>query len=1096
MKLLNNPFLVKFLCCLSLLLFLSSCTKTKQEDVKTLFSLVNNNQTNIQFVNVVKENLYFNFLNYPYIYNGGGVAVGDINNDGLEDIYFTSNQESNKLYLNQDNFKFKDITESANVNDNQGWSTGATMIDINNDGWLDIYVCKSGSLDNHDKRKNKLFINQKNNTFTESAEQYGIDFYGFSIQSHFFDMDNDGDLDLYLVNHRIDFRNNVTLDLNRDKQIDDYGSDQLYRNDLGKFINITNTSGIANKAWGLSASIGDYNNDGWQDVFVANDFFHSDYLYINNKNGTFTDQALQMFKHMSNSSMGSDFEDLNNDLLPDLVVLDMLAEDHIRAKKNMAAMNTNSFNMMVNSGYHHQYMTNVLQLNNGNGSYSDIAQLSGISKTDWSWAPLIADFDNDGYKDIFITNGIENDLSNQDYRDQMRQNIMDRKKVSLEEAIAMMPSDKLQNYAFKNNGDLTFSKISDDWGITQKINSNGAAYSDLDNDGDLDLVINNQSEKASIYMNNATNNHISFKLKGPKQNTNGIGAKVYVYAAGLQQVKHLNIERGYQSSVTQKLHFGLGNNTKIDSIRIVWPDNKSQLITKGEINSTIVLNYNSAKISNSNSTKKAPLFTTINPKSIGIDYKQVENDVNDFDIQLLLPQKQSEISSALAVADVNNDGLDDMFIGNARGASAVLYIQNNRGHFYKANTNLFEKDRDYEDTNAEFLDIDNDNDLDLYVTSGGYELDNKSNLLQDRLYINNGKGDYTKSNRLPKILSNTKGITTIDYDGDGDLDLFVGGRTKPGKYPLSDDSYLLENTKGKFTNVTEKVIPEIADANIINDAVTSDFDNDGDQDLIIVGEWMPITFYENVDKRFIKKSIDGLDISGWHQTIAAADLDNDKDTDYIIGNWGTNNKFKPSKKKPLHIYADYFDENSTFDLVLSKVSKNGDLIPVRGKECSSEQTPFLKDKIKTYQAFASSTLPEIYGENLLNKSTHYTANNFKSIVLKNLGNGNFKVEELPPHAQFSPTLSIETHDFNKDGILDIFGVGNIYEAEVETVRYDASQGYVLNNSIGETYTFVNDTSYLNNNEARIIKKIIIDNQMHFIIINKNGAPKILKYLDK
>ena len=429
MKPLAKTILVKLFYCLSLLLFLTSCTKTEQEDAKTLFTLVDKNKTNIHFKNTVKENLYFNFLNYPYVYNGGGVAVGDINNDGFEDIYFTSNQNSNKLYLNKGDFTFKDITDSAQVVDDKGWSTGVTMIDINNDGWLDIYVCKSGALESHELRKNKLYINQKNNTFKESAAQYGLDFYGFSIQSYFFDMDNDGDLDMYLVNHRIDFRNNITLDLERDKKIEDYDSDQLFRNDNGKFTNVTNDAGVANKAWGLSASIGDFNNDGWLDIYVANDFFHGDYLYINNKNGTFTDQVLSRFKHISNNSMGSDFADINNDLQPDLIVLDMLAEDHIRGKNNMAAMNTNSFNMMVNSGYHHQYMSNVLQLNNGNGSYSEISQLAGIAKTDWSWAPLIADFDNDGFKDVFVTNGIKNDLSNQDFRDQMRQNIINRKKV-------------------------------------------------------------------------------------------------------------------------------------------------------------------------------------------------------------------------------------------------------------------------------------------------------------------------------------------------------------------------------------------------------------------------------------------------------------------------------------------------------------------------------------------------------------------------------------------------------------------------------------------------------------------------------------------
>jgi enediyne biosynthesis protein E4 len=1094
MRPLTKSFLVKQLYCLWFVLcFCTSCTKTKQEEVKTLFSLVNKKQTNIRFSNNVTENLYFNFLNYPYVYNGGGVAVGDINNDGLEDIYFTSNQNSNKLYLNKGDFAFKDITNSAQVVDDKGWSTGVTMIDINNDGWLDIYVCKSGALESHELRKNKLYINQKNNTFKESAVQYGLDFYGFSIQSYFFDMDNDGDLDMYLVNHRIDFRNNVTLDLERDKKIEDYGSDQLFRNDNGKFTNVTNAAGVANKAWGLSASIGDFNNDGWLDVFVANDFFHGDYLYINNKNGTFTDEALTYFNHISNNSMGSDFADINNDLQPDLIVLDMLAEDHIRSKNNMAAMNTNSFNMMVNSGYHHQYMSNVLQLNNGNGTFSEISQLAGIAKTDWSWSPLIADFDNDGFKDVFVTNGIKNDLSNQDFRDQMRQNIIARKKVSIEEAIAMMPSEKLQNYVYKNNGDLTLKNVSTLWGITQKINSNGAAYADLDNDGDLDLIVNNQSEIASIYKNNSINNYISFTLIGNKRNSNGIGAKVTVYTREKKQQKTNFVSRGYQSSVTNKVHFGLGDEAIIDSVKVVWQNGKEQTITQNKINSLNVLEYDNAKGKYKTKSKNIPLFVAIEPEDIGINYIQRENVFNDFDLQLLLPQKQSEFSTPLVVGDVNNDGLDDFFVGNAKDAEASLYIQKEDGTFKESNQKLFDIEKKYEDTDAKFFDIDNDNDLDLYITSGGYEIEENSPLLQDRLYVNDGRGNFKKVNNLPVILTNTKGIAITDYDNDGDIDVFIGSRVKNGKYPLSDTSYLLENRNGKFIDVTSKIIPEIAELHMVNDAIFSDYDNDGDKDLIVVGEWMPIIVFENQDKKFIKKEIALLkNINGWYQSISEADLNNDGNKDYIIGNWGDNNKFHPTKERPLHIYAGNFDENLSFDTALSKVSKTGNLIPVRGKQCSSEQTPFLNDKVKTYKDFASSTLFEIYGSDKLANATHYKAHNFKSIILMNNGQGEFTIETLPNQAQFGPTLSIEVQDINKDGYLDIFGVGNVYDAEVETIRYDASKGYILLGNEKGGYEYNSDTSYINNNEAKAIKKIEIGNTIHFIILNKNEPLKVLK----
>lgn len=1085
-------------CLFLLLLVFVSCNKPKElEQGKTLFSLVDNNHTNIHFTNEVKEDLYFNFLNYPYVYNGGGVAVGDINNDGLDDIYFTSNQNSNKLYLNKGDLKFEDITEKANISDNNGWTTGVTMVDINNDGWLDIYISKSGSLQSNEERKNKLFINQQNNTFKESAAQYGIDFYGFSIQSYFFDMDNDGDLDMYLVNHRVDFRNNITIDLKRDAQIEDYESDQLFKNENGHFTNVTNSSGITNKAWGLSASIGDFNDDGWLDVFVANDFFHPDYLYLNNKNGTFSDNSLQTFKHISNNSMGSDYEDLNNDFKSDLVVLDMLAEDHIRGKENMASMNINSFNMMVNANYHHQYMSNVFQLNNGDNTYSEIAQLAGISNTDWSWAPLIADFDNDGFKDIFITNGIHHDLSNQDFRDQMRQNIMNRKKVTLEQAISMMPSNKLQNYIYKNNRDLTFTKASKLWGIHEKINSNGASYSDLDNDGDLDLIINNQADKASIYANNSDHNFITFSLNGPIQNRNAIGSTIHLYAKNLQQSKTLFVSRGYQSSITNKLHFGLDTITSIDSIKIKWSNGSKQLLTKVKANQTLELDFIKRDTLSKIHKEVAPsLFENIDPSSLGINYIQQENQFNDFNMQLLLPQKQSEISSALAVADVNNDGLDDFFVGNARGAKSALYIQKSNGNFIETNQQLFQKDLIYEDTDAKFIDIDNDNDLDLYVTSGGYELEDGHPLLQDRLYINNGLGVFYKSDMLPNILVNSKGITATDFDNDGDKDIFIGSRVKSGKYPLSDQSYLLENKGQKFIDITSKKISDIDALRMVNDAIFSDYDNDGDDDLIVVGEWMPITIFENKDQQFIKKENLKLDsISGWYQTIKEVDINNDGNLDYIIGNWGINNKFHPSKKKPLHIYADYFDENTSFDIALSKVSKTGDLIPVRGRECSSQQNPFIKNNIKNYKQFASSTMFNIYGDDKLNKATHYQAHDFASLILLNKGNGEFIIQKLPNRAQFSPTLSIENHDFNNDGYLDIFGVGNVYDAEVETIRYDSSKGYILlNNKKGE-FQYNSDTSYLNNHEAKAIKKISINNRTCFIILNKNSTLKIIKLKD-
>ena len=1062
-----------------------------QDGKNTVFTSIPQSHSKIDFKNTVEENLYFNFLNFSYIYNGGGVAVGDINNDGLEDIYFTSNQNSNKLYLNKGNFVFEDITESARVEDDKGWSTGVTMVDINNDGWLDIYVCKSGSLDNRKARQNKLYINQKNNKFKEEALKYGLKEYSFSTQAHFLDYDKDGDLDMFLVNHRADFRNNVFItDPKLQPRLTKDDIDRLFRNDNGTFIDVTKSSGVAKKAWGLSASIGDFNNDSWPDIYVANDFLEPDFLYINNKNGTFTDEVLTRFKHIPANSMGSDFADINNDLLPDLIVLDMMAADRKRGKENMATMSTAKFNRLVNRGYHHQYMSNMLQLNNGNKTFSEIGQFSGIAKTDWSWAPLIADFNNDGFNDVFITNGIENDLSNQDFRNSMRKNIKNRKKVSLEEAIGMIPSTKLANYMFTNNADYTFKDVSVDFGFDAKINSNGAAYADFDNDGDLDLVLNNQSDKASIYRNNTEANYITIRLEGPKHNIKGIGAKVEVYANNTQQLKVLYTSRGYQSSVSSHLNFGLGASKMVDSLKVIWNDNKTQTLRKIEANKRLTLSYSKAKKEAVVVKKEASLFDSISASSIGINYKHKSVNFDDYNLQLLLPQKQSTIDNALTVADVNNDGLDDIFIGNTMGFPAELYIQNSLGTFVKTNQELFEKDKAYNDNNALFFDADNDNDLDLYVASGNYSQPEKSALLQDRLYINDGKGDFSKG-KLPKMLSVTKAIATSDFDNDGDFDLFIGGRLVSGKYPNAPTSYLLENRKGNFIDVTSKRAKELQSIGLVNDAKFSDYDNDGDTDLILAGEWMPISFFNNNKGVFTKVDLPTNTKTGWFQTIKAIDYDADGDDDYFVGNFGKNNKFHPSEKTPLHIYANNFDDNNSYDIALSKESE-GDLFPIRGKECSSQQTPFLNEKIETFREFANSNIIDVYGKENIESALHLETSSFSSYFIQNNGNGNLEFIALPNRAQFGPTLDFEFLDLNKDGVLEVLGVGGIYDSEVETIRYDASQGYILTYNNSNKTSIYKDLISLSNKEVKAIERISIKGKLHLLLMHPNAELSILK----
>lgn len=1007
-------------------------------------------KTGIAFTNSITENQIQNYFNYPYLYNGGGVAVGDINNDGLADVYFTGNQVEDQLYLNLGDLSFQNITAEAGISKQKdSWHTGVLMWDANSDGLLDIYVCRSGKYEDSSLRKNLLYINNGNNNFTEAAASFGLDDSGYSTQAYPIDFDKDGDLDLLVVNHRVDFQKNSYFNFENDQQFSHDTSHRLYQNNGdATFSDVSEKAGIKTHAWGLSAVIEDINNDGWDDIYVAHDFQQPDMLFINNQDGTFSEQFSNYFNHSSFYSMGSDMADINNDDLPDLMVLDMVSEDHLRSKRMMASMNTRDFNLMVEKGYGHQYMINTLQLNNGVGHYSEIAQLSGIAKTDWSWAPLLADFDNDGWNDLFVTNGIKKDVTDNDLKIQLDRMLKEQKGVRWDVATEMIPSSVISNYMFKNTGNLSFQNVTKDWGLSAPINSNGVAYADLDNDGDLDLVVNNMGAASAIVENkiSKTENYLSVQLKNSTKNSFAVGAKVTVYSNDEVQSKRLFPARGFQSSVEYKLHFGLGRNRRLDSVVVDWPDGYSSTLKDVSVNQNLLVNSETLpKTKTEKKVVKNQIFREVT-EDIGIDFKHEENEFNDFTEEILLPHKQSEFGPFIAVGDVNGDGLEDFFVGGAYNQSGRLYLQKVDGSFSKSKSQPWEKDSISEDLESLFFDADGDGDLDLYVVSGGAIFVQGNPNLQDRLYINDGKGNFTKDkNALPEMLVSGLSVTGGDFDGDGDIDLFVGGRLIPGRYPLPPRSYLLENINGNFTDVTDLLAPSLMSPGLVSDSVFTDFDKDGDLDVMVVGEWMPISLYENDNGFFIDATskFNLENTSGWWSKIAVVDWDKDGDNDYIFGNIGENNKFHPSEDSPLHIYANDFDSNGSFDIYLAKEKGNVQL-PVRGRECSSQQIPGILDKFPTYDAFSKAKIEDILGSQGITNAYHREVVQFSSLLLKN-NKTSFSTINLPVEAQFSQITGIVIRDINSDTFPDIIVAGNNYGAEVETPRYDAFQSIVILN---------------------------------------------------
>lgn len=1064
----------------------------------TFLSLVSDQQTGITFKNGIEETDYKNHKSYTQIYNGGGVAIGDLNNDGLPDLYFAGNSVNDKLYFNTGNFTFKDVTKEAGIEKfTVGWSYGVNMVDINADGYLDIYICKAGPYANKQYLRNRLLVNNGDGTFTEDAASYGLNIDTYSVQSTFFDYDLDGDLDMYLLAHPIPGSDKADP-ASFAKYVSDINkgilrTDKFYENIDGKYVEKTDAAKLVNYGYKNAVGVGDFNKDGYPDLYVSTDFGEPDLYYVNNGDKTFSNKVRESLKHITYYSMGSEVSDINNDGELDIYVTDMTPNDHVKSKVFMPSMDPDKFNAFVRFGFHHQYMLNSLQLNNGDNTFSEVGQLAGIAKTDWSWAPLFFDIDLDGKKDLFVTNGIKENLNDNDIKEKVfgKQDELGRT-LSLQEYLELVPSDITPNQTFKNNGNLDFADTSTKWMDNPNFNSNGAAYADLDGDGDLDLVLNNMDAVASVYENKSpagkTGNALVIKLKGPKNNPFGLGTKIEIPTTdGVIFHEHYPA-RGYLSSMDYNIVLGVGTVTTIPEISVTWADGKTQKLTDVASNQKLEIAYSGASEGQEVTGAPATYLAKQDARKSTLQYVHREDQIDDFKKQVLLPYSQSQNGPFMASGDVNGDGLEDLFVGGAAGKAATLFVQTSSGDFTAANNALWQSEAAYEDQGAVLFDYDNDGDLDLYVTSGGAAWDAGNALYTDRLYANDGKGVYSKTTgKLPKSAVSTQVVLAQDVDADGDTDLFVGGRVIPDKYPYAPKSSLLINNNGVFTDATASKAKQLERVGIVTGAVFSDYDQDGDKDLLVVGEWSPISVFNNDNGNFTLSESANLEGSaGLWFSISETDVNADGKPDYFVGNLGLNSKFTAKKDKPFHVFCDDYDNNGTYDVVFSKDYK-GKLVPMRGRECSSEQMPFILDKFKNYNSFANASLEEIIGQENLAKGLHYQVESFKSICLVNNGDGTFTKVALPKMAQVSPIMDVVTTDLNGDGTTEFIAVGNLYPTEVETTRYDASKGVVMHYS-NDAFTVLpmKTTGLSVNGDAK--DALIIDTKKgkRLLVTNNNG----------